>query len=392
MPIVSVRTLITLTVLGAAAAALSSCKKPDSASDPQALLGKDSSAGSAAANAAGEKTPDPCTLLSANEAEVYVGVLGSPPYRATDDGVADVSGNVCMYRGTDGRQITLDRIDGGGSAGQAISDVPNAVSGALEKAGAGDLAATTHRVMANVPNGPWDHATWIPGGSMMVTKGDLAVNIDMTGASGKEADAVAIAKQIVPRFDHPLEYDGAKAVASAPKPKAHPDNACDVIPKSAVEAAIGTLDGDPTQGTDGSECDYKVASAQGPRTYKVGYTWQGGQKGYNMLKHGMSTMGSVMGGSIPTTGMDNMKMDANTSKMIGGLMKMAGGGGPGAPGAATQVGFKTDTMLKGPWDNASLLHGTQLMAVKSDVMVSMDLQTADYEKAKALLAAICSRL
>jgi hypothetical protein len=39
-----------------------------------------------------------------------------------------------------------------------------------------------------------------------------------------------------------------------------------------------------------------------------------------------------------------------------------------------------------------LLHGTQLFAVKGDVMVSMDLKSADYEKAKALLAAACSSL
>jgi hypothetical protein len=39
-----------------------------------------------------------------------------------------------------------------------------------------------------------------------------------------------------------------------------------------------------------------------------------------------------------------------------------------------------------------LLHGTQLLAVKSDVMVGMDLQSADYEKAKALLAVVCSAL
>lgn len=140
MSIVSVRTVVTLAVLGAAAAALASCKKTDSASDSQGLLGKDSPLGSAVANATGSRTPDPCTLLSANEAEVYVGVLGSPPYRATDDGVADVSGELCMYRGTDGRQITIDRIEGGGSA---------------------------------------------------VTKGELAVNIDVTGASGKKDDAVA---------------------------------------------------------------------------------------------------------------------------------------------------------------------------------------------------------
>jgi len=39
-----------------------------------------------------------------------------------------------------------------------------------------------------------------------------------------------------------------------------------------------------------------------------------------------------------------------------------------------------------------LLHGTQLLAVKNDVMVGMDLQSADYEKAKALMAVICSSL
>jgi hypothetical protein len=368
-----------IVAFGVAAALLLACHKSDSSSSSSALAGK------------GDAQPDPCALLSANEAEVYVSVLGSPPYRTTDDGVPDVSGETCMYRGSDGRQVTIERMEGGAEAGQAMTDVPNALGGALEKAGASGLGATAHRVMAEA-KGPWDHATWIPGGSLMVTKGDVAVHVDVSAASGKEDDAVAIAKQIVPRLDHPLDYDGAKAVASAPKPKEHPARACDLIPKSAVEAAIGALDGDPAPGADANECDYKVASAQGPRTYKVAYVWQGGQKNYNMLKHGMSTLGSVMGGAIPTAGMDNMKMDSNTSKMIGGLMKMAGGGGPGAPGAATQVGFKTDTTLKGPWDNATLLHGTQLLAVKSDVMVGMDLQTADYEKAKALMAAICSRL
>jgi hypothetical protein len=110
-----------------------------------------------------------------------------------------------------------------------------------------------------------------------------------------------------------------------------------------------------------------------------------------MLKNGMSTLGSMMGGSLPTAGMDTMKMDANTSKLIGGLMNIVGQGG-GAPGAATQVGFKTDTNLKGPWDSAMLMHGTQLFAVKNDVMVAMDLQSADYEKAKALLAVVCTSL
>jgi hypothetical protein len=100
-----------------------------------------------------------------------------------------------------------------------------------------------------------------------------------------------------------------------------------------------------------------------------------------------------MGGNIPMGGLDSLPQDPKTAALIGGLMKLAGGGDAGAaPGAATQIGFKTDSTLQGPWDNATLLHGTQLLAVKADVMVGMDLKSADYEKAKALMAAICSRL
>jgi hypothetical protein len=82
---------------------------------------------------------------------------------------------------------------------------------------------------------------------------------------------------------------------------------------------------------------------------------------------------------------------------FGGLMNMvaggSAGGGPGsAPGAAATVGFRTDTTLKGPWDNAALLHGTQFVAVRHDAFVGMSLVSADYDKAKALLGAICARL
>jgi hypothetical protein len=68
---------------------------------------------------------------------------------------------------------------------------------------------------------------------------------------------------------------------------------------------------------------------------------------------------------------------------------MAGGRRRGT-GAVTRVGFKTDTRLQGPWDSAMLPHGTQRFAVKNDVTVGMDLPSADYDKARALLAVICS--
>ena len=129
-----------IAALGVTAAMLLACNKPDSANSSSGAASKEGALGSAVASATGDAQPDPCALLSANEAEVYVGVLGSPPYRATDDGVPDVSGETCMYRGSDGRQVTIDRGEGGAMAGQVMSDVPNAVGGALEKAGAGNLA------------------------------------------------------------------------------------------------------------------------------------------------------------------------------------------------------------------------------------------------------------
>jgi hypothetical protein len=378
--------LVTVAAIGVAAALTTGCGSANHAPGPAGT------AQNLAAHPADRATPDPCTLLSAAEAAAYVGALTTPPFRANDDGVADAGGAACTYHGTGARQLVLVRTgEGSATAGKIVSEVPNIVGGALEKAGAGSLAAATHRVMADVSNGPWDQANWIPGGTLFVTKGDAGANIDVSGSGGKEDDAIAIARLIVPRFDHPLDYDGAKAAAALPKPKPHPASACEVVPRSAVEGAIGTLNGVPAAESDGSKCAYHVASVQGPRTYLIDFVWQGGAKNFNMLKNGMSTLGSAMGGTIPTAGMDSMKMDPNMSKMIGGLMNLAGGGG-GAPGAATQVGFKTDTTLQGPWDSAMLLHGTQLFAVKNDVMVGMDLQSADYDKAKALLAVICSTI
>jgi hypothetical protein len=52
----------------------------------------------------------------------------------------------------------------------------------------------------------------------------------------------------------------------------------------------------------------------------------------------------------------------------------------------------SDSTLAGPWDAAGLVGGV-LIATKHNVMVQLPLTpTADYDKAKALLAAACERL
>jgi len=215
----------------------------------------------------------------------------------------------------------------------------------------------------------------------------------MTGASGKKADALEIAKLIVPRIGHPLSYDGARAVALVPKPFEHPAKACDLVPRAAVEAAVGALSKSPANSDDGLGCTYTVQSSDGTRTYAVEFNWEDGAKNYNMLKNGMSSMSGLIPGADMMGKLDSIPSSPEAGQMIGALMKLAGGGDMSkASGAATKVGFKTDTALAGPWDSAALLHGTQLIAVKHDVFVGMGLETADYDSAKALLAAICSRI
>lgn len=341
---------------------------------------------------------DPCTLLSASDVEPYVGTLATPPYRATDGSdTPDAMGEECMYRSRDGRQVTvLADWRGGGMMGNVLDGIPKAIGAATKGTNAQGVDSMAGRVLQQGAVGPWDKATWIPGGSLFVYKGDAQIRIDMSGASGQKNDALAMAREIVPRIGHPLSYDGAKAVAQAPKPKAHPANPCEVVPVAEVEAAIGRLDGAPMADSTDASCTYRVATAAGERTYPVGYTWQNGQKSYHMAIHEMSTVSGMLG-TPASSPLDTMKLPPQAQRMMGGLMKMVGGqssagGKPSATGALTTVGLRTDTTLKGPWDNAALLHGTQLIAVRGDVSVVMSLQSADYEKAKALLGTVCAHL
>lgn len=329
---------------------------------------------------------DPCTLLSASDLEPYVGALSTPPYRA-DDGHASISGDQCVYRGKDGRVVSISNGTGGAEVGQTIQDIPEKLSAALSKNGAPGLGGMANQVMKKeVIAGPWDKATWIPGGSLFITKGDNFVQVDMSGASGKEDDALAIGKMAVPRIDHPLSYNGARAVALVPKQPAHPKSACDVISRSEAEAALGPLSGNPVADPDGTECTYTVQSPNGTRSYPIAYTWEDGSRGYNMLKHSMAAVSGML--HVPgSSALDTMKPTGQMGAMMGGLMKMvSGGSATTAPGASATVGMQTDTTLKGPWDQAMLMHGTQLLALHNDVMMTIDLRSADYAHAKALLA------
>lgn len=291
-------------------------------------------------------TQDPCSLLSAAEAKAYVGTLASPPYRASGDpATPNVAGEVCVYRGADGRVLTVEPDwTGGKDMAGAQTTVTSSASSLSKSTG---MSAGT-KVAQQDSTGAWDQATWYPNGALFLVKGNVGIIIDVAGASGQKGDAYAIARTVLPRIAHPLAYDGAKAVALAPKPFKHPANACDLVSRTSVEGAIGPLSGAPVPDSSGTGCTYHVATAQGSRTYKVEFAWEGGEKNYNMLAHGPAMMSGMLG-TPASTPMDTMKTTGTMGAMMSGMMKMVTGAPKTqAAGAPSTVGFNTDTTLQGP--------------------------------------------
>jgi hypothetical protein len=321
---------------------------------------------------------DSCRWLASSEAETYVGPLANPPYRYDDGDVApSPAGDACMYRGRDGRSvvITVSRGAGAAQVGQVVTGAPKSIAGGQTQGA---------RLLAG-PTGPWDRSMWSIMGSLTVWKSDAQIIVDVSGSEAGKPGAIDLATKIVGRLNHPLDYDGARAAALAPKPHPRLASACDLIPRARVVQILGPLDGDPVADPDGSECTYKVKGGADPRSYPMAVTWRGGYQALDRLKHTMP-MGS---GALGTPQVSMPTLDSSQQKIMGGLMKMVGGSATGAP---VTTSFKTDTTLRGPWDSAALINGTILGATRHDVMVTLDLKSADYDKAKALLSAACERL
>jgi hypothetical protein len=127
--------------------------------------------------------PDPCALVTAQEAETVLGKLVVPPYRS-DDGtpLAIENGNSCSYLTTGHHALVLKPTwQYGGTAYEAVR-----MGGVVEK-----LAPGLHNDAADtLDNGPWEEAGANPTtGELYFLKGDrflelgyLASSTDMDGA------------------------------------------------------------------------------------------------------------------------------------------------------------------------------------------------------------------
>jgi hypothetical protein len=360
-----------------------------------------------------QRASDSCRYLTAAEVEPYTGPLKAPPYRATfDDPVPAKDGEACLYRGRDGREVLFQHSSGGARvAGTMARRIPTVMDRVLHNASAsaGDVSAqqsnpagAASAVMGSAGEGPWDNSNWFPQGVLMGYKADDVFYVDVSGTNGGKPAATDLATRAIGRMAQPLTYDGAAAVAQAPKP-IKPMPPCSLVPRARAEAILGPLASDPAPDPDGKSCTYVVGSPDGRVSYQMGIAWTGGYRGLNMMKHGTSMVTGIMGGtaggqSIPGMGqaaaggggMPNMpKLDDKSQKILGAFTKALGMPGMGP---AVQRGLNADTTLAGPWDAGTLVNGSWLIVTKDDVGLTMILGTADYDKAKALMAAACEKL
>jgi hypothetical protein len=333
---------------------------------------------------------DPCIYIASTEAEAYVGPLSTPPFRYDEsDGIPDVRGQKCMYRGRDGREITIDLLLGGAKMAVAVTaGVPRVVGRMAKATGHGDLQGVTDAVTQKGDQGPWDTAQWSGAtGTLIAVKGDSGVILDVSTSNAGEQGADVLARDALSRIAKPLEYDGAHAAALAPKPRTPLANACDLIPRARVEQAIGKLASDPQRDTLGASCTYRVAGANGAQEYPLDITWVNGSKQFAMEKGAVgaapAAAGLPTGGGMPTLPPEAQKMLGQIGKMTGGALA--------APSSLVH-GPPTDTTFVGPWDHAGMVGGSTMIATRHNVMIEILLTSGDYDKAKALLAAACEQL
>lgn len=363
------------------------CRKSADQPGSGAITGGGTSAAAAGASDVADRGDDPCIYVASTEAEAYVGPLASPPFRFDEStGAPDVDGTHCMYRGRDGREIMVDVMAGGARTAAAVTaGVPRVMGRMLKATGHGDQEGVAAAITQQGDKGPWDNAQWMPViGTLQVVKGDSGVLIDVLASNAGEQGAYALAREALPRLGKPLEYDGSHAAALAPKPRTPLANPCDLIPRARVERAIGQLAAEPERDSTGAQCTYRVATGNGTQEYPLDITWINGTREFAHMKGSIGSAATALGmpggGASPTLPPEAQQMLGQISKMTGGAL--------GAPGLIHPA---SDSALTGPWDAAGLVAG-ELVATKHNVMVQLMLNTADYDKAKALLAAACEQL
>ena len=137
--------------------------------------------------------PDPCSLLSRDEAESVLGKLVVAPYRSHDGGpYAESEGSSCAYY-TPGHRVlvVIPHWTDGGQDLRLVRGVGNLVSA---------VAADHEGEAADTLDGPWDDVALGLDGNIAFLKGDRLLEVKFATSSTDQAGALKLARIALERL------------------------------------------------------------------------------------------------------------------------------------------------------------------------------------------------
>jgi hypothetical protein len=138
--------------------------------------------------------PDPCALLSAEQAEQVLGKLVVPPYRSAGDSPLAVrNGTSCSYFTAGHRALTIKPH---WDSGKMIFGMAKGVGGVVGSVAPDDTAAA-----ADTLEGPWEEAAANgTTGQLYFLKGDRMLEVGYVTSSTDRAGAVRLARSAVEKL------------------------------------------------------------------------------------------------------------------------------------------------------------------------------------------------
>jgi hypothetical protein len=135
--------------------------------------------------------PDPCSLITRQEAEAVIGPLKMPPYRSRESSsLAHGNGSSCSYfTGKHRVLVVTPTYSGGAMQFKMMAGMGNLVSGVLGGAKAPDTL-----------EGKWDQITTSPTGALVFLKGDQMVEMQFKSSSTDYNGAAKLAQAAATRL------------------------------------------------------------------------------------------------------------------------------------------------------------------------------------------------
>jgi len=315
---------------------------------------------------------DPCGLVTRQEAEVYLGPLAHDPYRSGTNLKGDPDGGSCVYRAPSGQSIVVTPDWSNGKMTMKLNNMGQKMAA---------IVLPDESGKADTLGGEWDDIAWTGPADLLVLKGDVSLDVDVSGSKAGIAGAAKLADDAFPRIDKPLAYDGAKPATDAPGPVVSARAPCAVFPRKDVEVVLGPLTSDPVN--ENNTCVFNLPRNPSYLTrVSVEVDWSGG---FKQMSEQLWAAHEAMGGftaKIHPGGTDAIHSDTGVQKQIAKLETATG-----AKVNQDAIFLKTDTTGQppGPWDEAALIVGGEFAAVKKDVYMSVDLRLFPIEKARSLV-------